>query len=216
MLQPQPERRRRNLAATSQTDSYFIQGNTDPWDGFATPITAIVQAVDVTGVAQTSGGDTFYLKVEQKCNVAGSGSLLCVEDIGHSNVAGLPLFILMTDNSDGTYQADYSFTGGVSTSLTVSAELVTGTGMWVEYYTNKDHIGTPAASGFETSDINYNWGSGNIGPLSTGSNASVRWWTKLMVPYSETYTWVIDHDAAFRLWIDSVLEGPFWFYAGPQ
>lgn len=37
-----------------------------------------------------------------------------------------------------------------------------------------------------------------------------------MVPFSETYTWVIDHDPAFRLYIDGVLEGDFWCFCGSQ
>ena len=155
------------------------------------------------------------MRVEQQCNVAGYGNLFCEEDAGHSNLAGLPLFTLMTDNGDGTYQADYSFTGGVGTSLTVSAELVTDNGMWIEYYNNKNFVGVPDIARFETSDINYDWGGGLV-TSSKGSNVSVRWWTKLVVPYTETYTWVIDHDPAFRLWIDGILEGDFWFFAGPQ
>ena len=122
----------------------------------------------------------------------------------------------MTDNGDGTYQADYSFTGGVGTSLTVSAELVApDNGMWIEYYNNQSFSGVPDIARYEVSDINYDWGEGLV-TSSSASYVSVRWWTKLIVPYTETYTWVIDHDPAFRLWIDAILVGDFWFFAGPQ
>ena len=43
------------------------------------------------------------LRVEQKCNVDITNTYFCIEDPDQSNVAGLPLFIEMTDNGDGTY-----------------------------------------------------------------------------------------------------------------
>ena len=44
---------------------------------------------------------------------------------------------------------------------------------------------------------------------------SVRWQTKLVAPYSETYTLDIDHDPAFALYLNSELKTDAWYYAGP-
>lgn len=92
--------------------------------------TVTVQAVDIGGISQTTGGDTFIMRLEQHCTV--TNSRLCVEDAASDNVPGLPTFTVMTDNGDGTYQADYTMTG--AGTITVSVELMSGNGDWLEYY----------------------------------------------------------------------------------
>ena len=94
---------RRFLAATDASQSFIVEGIDNPYPGLTDPITVVVQAVDTDGNRQTSGGDTFMLRVEQKCNVDITNTYFCIEDPDQSNVAGLPLFIEMTDNGDGTY-----------------------------------------------------------------------------------------------------------------
>ena len=91
------------MAATDASQSFIVEGIDNPYSGLTDPITVVVQAVDTDGNRQTSGGDTFMLRVEQKCNVDITNSYLCILDPGHSNVAGLPIFTEMTDNGDGTY-----------------------------------------------------------------------------------------------------------------
>ena len=44
---------------------------------------------------------------------------------------------------------------------------------------------------------------------------SIRWQTKLVVPYSETYTLDINHDPAFALYLDGELKTDGWYYMGP-
>ena len=94
---------RRFLAATDASQSFIVEGIDNPYSGATDPITVVVQAIDTAGNYQTTGGDTFMLRVEQKCNVDITNSYLCILDPGYSNVAGLPLFTEMTDNGDGTY-----------------------------------------------------------------------------------------------------------------
>ena len=91
------------MAETDASQSIITQGIDNPYVGLTDPITVILQAVDTDGNYQTTGGDTFMLKVEQMCNVADSNTYFCVEDASSSNVADLPFFIEMTDNGDGTY-----------------------------------------------------------------------------------------------------------------
>lgn len=69
------------------------------------------------------GGDTLYL------NVANSGAP--------------PLSILMTDNLDGTYTADYTISGGAgAVSLSISGSQ-SSPGLLAEYFSNSSWSGTP-------------------------------------------------------------------------
>ena len=155
------------------------------------------------------------LRVEDKCNVVTGETLTCMIDAGSDNVSGLPILKEMTDNGDGTYTATYSFSGSSGIDLVVSAEFVGESGIWVEYYNNKEGTGTPELARWENSDMDYDWGTGNVTP-STGSDVLVRWWSKLIPLYSETFTFDIEHDPAFALYIDDVLKTDSWYYSGPQ
>lgn len=156
------------------------------------------------------------LRVEDQCNVVSGETMTCIEDAASDNVAGLPIFTEMTDNNDGTYTANYSL-GSVAagTNVGISVELVADNGVWVEYYNNRDLSGAPDTAGWEYNDLNYNWGTGFVTSTSA-SNVSVRWWAKIIAPFSETYTLDITHDPAFALYIDDTLLTDSWYYAGPQ
>ena len=44
---------------------------------------------------------------------------------------------------------------------------------------------------------------------------SVRWQTKLVAPYSETYTLDIEVDRSFAFYLDGELKTDLWNYEGP-
>ena len=85
--------------------------------------------------------------------------------------------------------------------------------MWVEYYNNRDFEGVPDIARYENQDINYDWGEGLV-TTTKADNVSVRWQTKLVAPYSETYALSIDHDPAFALYLDGELKTDAWYYDG--
>lgn len=173
---------KRFLAATSPSLSTITSGISDSFEGVTQTVT--VQAVDVSGNDQTSGGDIFILKLEQDCTV--TNSHLCAESVSSDNIPGLPTFTVMTYIGSGQYQADYTITS--HGTITVSVELVSGNGNYVEYYNTKDFTGTAdSKTGIYYQDINYNYGEGLVTSISA-SNVSVRWRTKLVADYTETYT----------------------------
>ena len=141
--------------------------------------------------------------------------MACIPSATGEIVAGLPIVQAMIDNGDGTYSSTYSFTGGAGTKVSLSAELVGQNGIWVEYFNNMEMLGTPDKAVWEYQDLNYDWGSGLV-TTSQAENVSVRWWGKLMAPQSGDFTFTIEHDSAFALYIDDVLMTDAWYFNGPQ
>ena len=50
-------------------------------------------------------------------------------------------------------------------------------------------------------DLNFQWGTGLVTPTQSDS-VSARIYFKLIAQYSELFTFVIDHDATVRFYID--------------
>ena len=71
--------------------------------------------------------------------------------------------------------------------MTVSAELVSTNGMWVEYWNNKVFSGRPDIARYENVDINYYWDANELITTTRSTYVSLRWQTKLVAPYSETF-----------------------------
>ena len=65
----------------------------------------------------------------------------------------------MTDNGDGTYDADYSVTA-TSGTVTVSVDLVNSEGIVAFYWTNTALTGDPAITRVEP-NIDFTWSDGN-------------------------------------------------------
>lgn len=104
--------------------------------------TVHVQAVDVNGNLQTTGGDTFKLIVEEQCSWVGQGQS-CTPDPFAVVIPELPIEVIMTDNGDGTYEADYMVTG-VAGLVSVSVDLVMKNSLYVEYYNYSDRTAVRA------------------------------------------------------------------------
>ena len=103
----------------------------------------------------------------------------------------------MTDNSNGTYTATYT----ISTVTTISISVYVLTpGLYGQYYSNTDFTGTPTTR--VDSTISFDWGSGNIGPLSI-VDASATWTGRLLAPYSELFTFTLGADDLYELFIDN-------------
>ena len=62
-------------------------------------------------------------------------------------------------------------------------------------------------------DLNFQWGTGLVTPTQS-DNISARWYFILIAPYSELYTFYIDHDATIRFYIDGQCILDYWFYTG--
>ena len=124
------------------------------------PQTIRVQAVQTNGVAKTSGGDRFVLRIEQRCTL----SDICCRINGSDNVPGLPFEVVMNDNGNGTYEYTYTIRGGGG-SATVSVFTPISGGSFAQYWTNFYRSGDPAYCFVEGQIDNY-WYDHNISPLS--------------------------------------------------
>lgn len=159
------------------------------------PSTVSVQAYGTDGIARTTGGETFYLKIEQLCTV--SGSTCCTLSAFQDSVPGLPIEVTMQDNGDGTYEHTYLITGGGGT-ITLSISVLTEGGAYAEYYTNSSLSGSPSYC-FAEGPIDNNWGGGVVTPTSQADSVSARWTGYIYPPTTETYQFEILHDDQFAI-----------------
>jgi len=98
-----------------------------------------VQAFNVNGVASTSGGDVFFLRVENFCTVTVNHR--CDLSPDSANLSELPILTQMTDLGDGTYTSTYVITE--YGPVTVSVELMNVGGLYAEYFNNNSLTGVP-------------------------------------------------------------------------
>ena len=105
----------------------------------------------------------------------------------------------MTDNGNGTYEADFMVSASSGT-VSIVVEGVQG-GLDAEYFTNRSWSGAPAITQIDD-QIDFNWGHGNITPLSVSNNASVKWTGVVIPPSAGTYTFTVVADDWIRLTVD--------------
>ena len=186
----------------------MLSGITNDWY-FGIPNTVTVQAIDSNGDSRTSGGDTVVLLVEQLCTL--DASYACVLSAEQDNVDGLPLSLDMTDNGDGTYQADVTV-GGVGT-VTMSATIFMPQ-IYGEYYENYTWEDPPTEVRYDSQIANH-YGYSPVGPLSTASRTTARWTGTISAPVAGDYTIKVLADDYFELWIgdpDHVESGGTNYY----
>jgi hypothetical protein len=120
-----------------------------------------VQAYDTTPAAKTSGGDYYFIEVNDYCTVG--SSFYCEPSTTSSNIftTSGPLFMQMTDNSDGTYSVTYSVK--YSGLATMNVYLAKIGGFYGEYFNNAFLDGTPTTTSLD-SYIDYDWSTGLITP----------------------------------------------------
>jgi cysteine-rich repeat protein len=108
----------------------------------------------------------------------------------------------MTDNGDGTYS--YSYTPNQSGEVTVLVYLEDAPGVYAEHFANTGWSGDPAAVQSFT-NINTNWGSGDIYPGRPNSVSSY-FYTKLKAPVTGTYSFSLGSDDGSDLILDGVTK----------
>ena len=121
------------------------------------------------------------LLVQQVCTQV--TTYFCELSDQSDNVPNLPIMVLMTDNGDGTYTADYAVTGGSGT-VSISVELIyvtSGNSLIARYFPNYSWV-DPFTLTTTDANIDFNWGGGNVGPLSVSDSASVIWTGYILSP----------------------------------
>jgi len=163
-----------------------------------------IQAVDEKNMNRSTGGDVFFLLVEQLCYV--TENYRCDLSVNQENVRGLPIVKQLTDNGNGSYYVDYVVPE--DGPVTVSVILMRQGGLYAEYFNNAFLDGVPAITRVE-SFLSYNWG---VEPITyeAGDFVSIHWYGKLCPPYSEDYTLILSGDDGFRFYFNNQLTIDRW------
>lgn len=170
----------------------------------AIPASVTITAYEENGDPKTSGGDLFFLHVEDLCYV--TDNYRCDLSYENDKLPEVPIFTPFTDNGDGTYESEYVIqTAG---TITVSAVLARQGGLYAEYFNNAFLDGVPAISRVE-SVLEYDWGEDLI-TEEAGDFVSIHWYGKLLAPYSEDFTFIIRGDDGFRFYFESELVIDRW------
>jgi hypothetical protein len=103
----------------------------------------------------------------------------------------------MTDNGDNTYT--YSTTVARPGDITVNVLKYT-LGVYNEYFTSTDYSGTVAKQNI-SSDINFNWGTGDI--FTGARDGSANFYFRLLAPVTGVYYFYLSHDDNAELWINN-------------
>ena len=164
-----------------------------------------VQAYDENGVAKTTGGDFFFLHVEQLCFLS-PGNYRCDLSLDQTNTKGLPILKLMTDNGDGTYSI--KFTIYENGSISVSIVLARIGGLYAEYFNNAFLDGPNVLSRVDNT-IDFDW-SENLITAEAGDFVSAHWYGKLRAPITEEFTFIFNADDGFRFYFDTELLVDRW------
>ncbi len=83
------------------------------------------------------------------------------------------------------------------------SDSATGTGLYGEYFDNKD-LTSRKLSRTDTT-VNFDWGSGSPDPLIGADTYSARWTGWVQAPVSGSYTFYTSSDDGVRLWVNNVL-----------
>lgn len=103
----------------------------------------------------------------------------------------------MTDNGDGTYLAKYTISrqGKVTTSVVLARK----GGLYAEYFNNAFLSGVPTLTKVDNI-LSFNWSDSLVTP-EAGDYVSVHWYGKLLAPYSEDFTFILQGDDGFRFYL---------------
>jgi hypothetical protein len=195
---PQP---RRHLIASADAQKSVVYGSgLGPSIVAMTSYTVNVQARDSSDNILSFGGDTFKIKIHNKCTIGVSQSWTA--DTSAKAVFASPIDATMTDNGNGTYS--YTYTPQQSGEITVLVYLEDSLGVYFEHFDNHNWSGDPAST-ITYNNIDINWGSGDI---ITGRSdfVSSYIYTKLRAPASTTYTFNLDSDDGSDLLLDGVVK----------
>lgn len=107
----------------------------------------------------------------------------------------------MTDNNDGTYSFSYSVL--LDGTVTVVVQLLTGGGVYSEWFDSTDWSGTPARTATYAS-LNINGGSTYNFVNGRGTAFTANFYTKLKPPTTESYKFYLLNDDGARFQLNSV------------
>ena len=157
----------------------------------------IVTAKDSTGTNISHGGDTFYIRIANKCTP--NSDFTWTEVSGTKQVLSSPIVTTMIDNGDGTYYYDYSVQ--LDGTITVLVALKQN-GAYSTWYNNKSWSGSPSIYNV-SSTIDYDWGTGLITPTKSDL-VTVLFSFMITVPISDAYTFYTTSDDDWSLYVDGV------------
>jgi hypothetical protein len=108
--------------------------------------TVTVLAYDEAQIRKYTGGDVYFLHVDNVCFV--TDNYRCDSSSLSSDYSELPLFIEFTDNSDGSYSCEYAMNrDGL---ITVAVVLARKGGLYAEYFNNAFLSGVPTLTKVES------------------------------------------------------------------
>lgn len=81
-------------------------------------------------------------------------------------------------------------------------------GLYAEYFNNAFLNGVPTLTKVDNI-MNFNWSTGLITPQA-GNFISIQWFGKLLAPYSEEFTFILQGDDGFRFYLQGVLLVDRW------
>lgn len=166
----------------------------------------LVDAYDVTTAAKSTGGDLFFIEVQDACDSV--SSFYCEPATVQSGIftdSG-PIFQQMNDNSDGTYSTSYVVK--YSGLATLDVFLAHPGAFYGEYFNNAFLDGTPAKISYDTL-LEFDWGSGLVTD-EAADFVSIRWTGLIQAPESEQFTFVVEADDGVRLYLNDVLLIDRW------
>jgi hypothetical protein len=175
------------VGATSASQS-IITGTGIVSNTAMSTYTVTVIAKDSSGNNRGVGGDPFFIKIDNQCNL--DVNFNCNVVGGAEATISSPIFAAMTDHGNGNYS--YSYTVNNDGMLTIAVLLMQQNTILVEYYPNYSLSGSPTAT-FIIPSINHNWGSGSIFGLGF-DNVSLKFISYFRAPVTGTYTFYLDSD----------------------
>jgi hypothetical protein len=106
------------------------------------------------------------------------------------------MFIEMTDNANGSYEATYVINR--SGDITVSVVLARIGGLYAEYFDNAFLDGVPSLQKVDN-HMAFDWKDGLITAYS-GDFVSAQWYGKILAPSTESYTFILTGDDGFKFY----------------
>ena len=185
------------LSSALTPDAAYILG--------AVKNTVFVETYNTNGELSTPDDDSaLFLHVENYCLL--DGNYRCAEQTNGSNYTELPQLLPMEHLTDSKFSVDFVINR--VGKVTLSVVLARRGGLYGEYFNNVQMQGTAVKSGVDAT-INFDWGENKLTDQS-GDYVSAHWFGKLLAPRTEPFTFILNGDDGFRLFVDKKLKIDRW------